>query len=231
MITTSLLIPRVKLEKLKIEIYRKRERRRPDKIANDFVAMFNPESFIQEISNDFNQQPGVAGTISELGYGSTTPRKLNFKLIVDDSLKTNLSSNPLDDRIEKFMKTAAFINGDIHEPPFLRVKWGTYSFDCRIESLEVKYTLFDRGGNALRAELDVAFLEDVTTQIKQRQLKLSSPDLTHIKVVKKGDTLPMMAKEIYGSPNYYIQVALHNKLDNFRKLQPGMKIHFPPIQK
>lgn len=232
MITKAALLPFFKLEKLRIETYRTRDRNLVDKDPEDFEAMFNPESFSQTITNNLTKQAGFGSSSDEIGFGSTAPRKLRFKLIIDH---TDVSGSfyllTLNDRIEKFIDKAVYMNGQIHEPRFLRVKWGTYSLDCRIESLDVKYTLFDRGGNALRAELDIAFVEDISEIKRQRELKLSSPDLTHVKVVKKGDTLSMMSKEIYGSAGYYIQVARHNKLNDFRKLQPGMELHFPPIEK
>jgi nucleoid-associated protein YgaU len=58
-----------------------------------------------------------------------------------------------------------------------------------------------------------------------------SPDLTHIRLVKAGDTLPEMCFNIYGDPRYYLDVARQNRLDNFRKLEPGTRIFFPPIEK
>ena len=232
MIAKSGIIPFFKLEKLKIEIYETRDRNGVN--PESFEAMFNPESFTQSFTNHFSAPKIFGGVSDEVGFTSTSPRKLKFKLILDDTGVTSSFSFfalTLTERVEKFIKDAAYVDGDTHEPQFLRVKWGTYSLDCRIESLDVKYTLFDRGGNALRAELDIAFIEDVSEYIKQRETKMSSPDLTHVRVVKKGDTLPMMAKEIYGFSDYYIQVAQHNKLKNFRKLQPGMEISFPPLEK
>jgi nucleoid-associated protein YgaU len=59
----------------------------------------------------------------------------------------------------------------------------------------------------------------------------SSPDLTHIRMVKDGDTLPLMSFRIYGDSKYYLEVAKANNITNFRKLTVGRKIFFPPIEK
>ncbi|NOR75025.1 MAG: LysM peptidoglycan-binding domain-containing protein, partial [Draconibacterium sp.] len=59
----------------------------------------------------------------------------------------------------------------------------------------------------------------------------SSPDLTHVIIVKEGDTLPLMAFSIYGDPKYYLEVAKANSITNFRKLKVGQQIFFPPINK
>jgi nucleoid-associated protein YgaU len=53
--------------------------------------------------------------------------------------------------------------------------------------------------------------------------------LTHSRIVKSGDTLPLLSKEIYGNSAYYLQLAQANNLDDFRNLQPGQEIFFPPL--
>ena len=58
-----------------------------------------------------------------------------------------------------------------------------------------------------------------------------SADLTHVRLVKAGDTLPRLCDEIYGEPRMYLEVARANDLDHFRALQPGMRIAFPPLEK
>ncbi|HEU6454372.1 MAG TPA: peptidoglycan-binding protein, partial [Roseateles sp.] len=58
-----------------------------------------------------------------------------------------------------------------------------------------------------------------------------SPDLTHKRVVKAGDRLPLLCNEIYGTPHLYLQVAAANGLDDFRNLAPGTQLFFPPLEK
>ncbi|QMU64744.1 MAG: hypothetical protein GKR88_10895 [Flavobacteriaceae bacterium] len=232
MISTA-LIPFFKLEKLKIELYKRRERTISDKLSASFEAFFNPETLSQTIQNNLNGKPGFSGASSEMEFMNTQPRTLQFKLLMDRTALGGTSSftpKSLHDEVEDFIKNAVYINGVIHEPAFLKVIWGNYSLDCRVSNVSVQYTLFDRSGNAIRAELDVSFVEDIKENTKQAELKLSSPDLTHIRTVRKGDTLPMMVKEIYGDQKYYIQVAKYNKINNFRQLQPGTKISFPPLE-
>jgi nucleoid-associated protein YgaU len=58
-----------------------------------------------------------------------------------------------------------------------------------------------------------------------------SPDLTHVRRVKAGDTLPGLCDQIYGDPRLYLKVAAANGLDDFRRLVPGTKVFFPPLEK
>jgi nucleoid-associated protein YgaU len=69
-------------------------------------------------------------------------------------------------------------------------------------------------------------IEDVKRAAKENK---SSPDLTHVRVAKAGDTLPNMCHEIYGDPAFYFRIAEWNGLGNFRSLQPGTRIEFPPL--
>ena len=72
------------------------------------------------------------------------------------------------------------------------------------------------------------FVEDDLRAAKENN---KSPDLTHFRIVKAGDTLPLMTYAIYGDSKYYLEVAKANNLINFRKLDAGQRIFFPPLQK
>jgi len=48
-------------------------------------------------------------------------------------------------------------------------------------------------------------------------------------VVKDGDTLPLLCHRIYGDSGYYADVARFNGLSSFRRLKPGLALHFPPL--
>jgi nucleoid-associated protein YgaU len=58
-----------------------------------------------------------------------------------------------------------------------------------------------------------------------------SPDLTHVRLVKAGDNLPSLCDAIYGDPQMYLKVAEANGIDDFRRLVPGTRIFFPPLEK
>ena len=62
-----------------------------------------------------------------------------------------------------------------------------------------------------------------------REAGKSSPDVTHVRVVKSGDTLPLLCKEVYGSAAHYLRVAHDNGLDDFRNLTPGRTLTFAPL--
>jgi hypothetical protein len=133
------------------------------------------------------------------------------------------------DRVKAFLKLAFQYNGSIHEPNYLLLEYGAIRFPCRLSSVDIKYTLFDRDGTPLRAELTVKLVADKDTKKRAKEEGKTSPDLTHARVVRHGDTLPLLTHEIYGSSAYYLDVARYNQLDDFRRLTPGQQLLFPPL--
>jgi len=100
-----------------------------------------------------------------------------------------------------------------------------------LKSASIAYKLFQPDGVPLRAVISAVFVDnsDDTTRVAIAQDE--SADLTHVRLVKAGDTLPSLCETIYAEPRMYIEVARANGLDNFRALQPGMRLRFPPLEK
>ena len=133
------------------------------------------------------------------------------------------------EKIGHFKRLAYSVNGDIHKPNFLIVLWGKLRFKCRLNKLDIDYQLFDPTGIPLRAKVTVGFTEYLSDEEINKRLELKSPDLTHARTVIAGDTLPLMCHRIYGDSRYYLAVAEANQLRDFRNLQPGTRILFPPL--
>jgi LysM repeat protein len=220
-----------KLEKLKIEAYK--NRKRTDSLGT-FEAMFNPSSFRQKYEILYGKKQVMNSTGKEAKYAYSKPTDLNLKLILDGTGVhemgiLRLRQKKVSERVEEFLKLTFEMQGQKHEPSYLKVKWGGLKFECRLGHVEINYTSFDRDGTALRAELDVNLIADEEVKKRLRKEKKSSPDLTHSRIVKSGDTLPLLSKEVYGDSAYYLRVAQANNLDDFRNLQAGQEIFFPPL--
>jgi nucleoid-associated protein YgaU len=67
--------------------------------------------------------------------------------------------------------------------------------------------------------------------LRLAKANLLSPDLTHLHTVKAGDTLYNLCQAMYESPRYVQAVARANNLTNFRQLQVGQTLIFPPFDK
>jgi hypothetical protein len=225
-----------KLEKLKIKAYKARGRSTADWVG-DFEAMFNPETFSRKYAIQYGRGQGLNSSDQQATYSRSEPSDLKLMLVLDGSGVSEMGilqlgpQKKVSDRIQEFLNLTFEMNGEIHEPNYLTVEWGDLTFSCRLESVDITYTNFEHDGTPLRAELDVSLISDTEAEKRLAQENQSSPDLTHSRVVRSGDTLPLLTQEIYGSSAYYLRVAQVNNLDNFRRLNPGQEIIFPPLDK
>ncbi|PWJ59126.1 MULTISPECIES: peptidoglycan-binding protein [unclassified Fibrobacter] len=137
--------------------------------------------------------------------------------------------NDIPQMIKALKKVVADYVGSEHESPIVNVQWGNFLEYARLESMSVNYTLFNRSGKPLRAEITLKMHLYKTLRELLASLNKQSPDLTHLVEVQVGDSLPLMCERVYKDPSLYLQVAKVNNLTNFRNLKPGSKLYFPPI--
>ncbi|HEY9115533.1 MAG TPA: hypothetical protein VIN10_12610 [Bacteroidales bacterium] len=215
-----------KLEKMLIEAYK--DALYNDKDSNEFVAMFNPEQYSirYEIESDDTSGSGTSG--SSQTFQRLKPQDLSLDFTIDG---TGVSGEKVEvpDRVKNFLDVAYEYQGDQHRPRYLKIVWGTLIFKCVLKSANVNYTLFNPEGQPLRAKISASFSGFIEDTLRAAQEDSSSPDLTHMRIVRDGDTLPLMAYNIYGDSKYYYQVAEINGLSNLKKLETGQKIFFPPL--
>jgi hypothetical protein len=195
-----------------------------------FLAMFNPESF--SVKEDVNWEAdcttGAQG--ANPTYKSTRARSFTLEFMLDGTgVNTNGVKMPVVAQVALFRAATTKIIGSLHRPHYLLVQYGTFISSCNLNTSTVTYTMFDMFGLPIRAKISASFTERTPSGLGAILSMLSSPDLTHSQVVKKGDILPLMTYKIYNDQNYYLQVAKVNKLKNFRNLQAGTTIVFPPI--
>jgi nucleoid-associated protein YgaU len=99
-----------------------------------------------------------------------------------------------------------------------------------LKSYTLTYTLFKPDGTALRATIDAQFTESIDYADKINMASPNSPDLTHFRTVRAGDTLPLMTYNIYGDSSYYLKVAKSNLLNSVYGISPGDSIAFYPLE-
>lgn len=231
------LLSKMKLKKLTIKAFATRAR--SGLPIGTFEAMFNPETFSQKYALGYETRQAPNSTSKQIKYTKSKARQLNLKLILDGSGVDEMGimgfgRDTVSQRVKRFLDITFHMNGKIHQPNFLLVEWGGKEdggliFSCRLADVNVTYTSFDRDGAPLRAELDVNLIYDEDIRKRLAKENKSSPDLTHTRIVKAGDTLPLLTKEIYGDASHYLRVAQVNNLTDFRRLTPGQELFFPPL--
>jgi len=217
-----------KLEKLLVYGYKDKEYAQRTGV---YALRINPAELSHSYSVSFNTKrpaQGAAGQTTK--YSSHPPQTLSFSFYLDSTgAIPGISS--VADEIKKFQDVAYRFKGDIHEPSYLTLVWGTtVNFRCRLTKLDIEYSLFAPNGTPLRAKLAVAFEQYLSPKRVVQEGDKNSPDLTHVRTVVAGDSLPLMCYRIYGDSKYYIEVATMNSLTDFRRLEPGSRITFPPLK-
>lgn len=198
-----------------------------------FTLPINPEQYAQkyEIKYDAKPAPGNQGV--EEKFTSSAPEELKLDFIFDgtDSIfgYAHLGKS-VPQQIQEFKEVVYDLSGDIHQPRYLKVIGLGIIFPSVLKNLDITYTLFKTDGTPLRAKISATFLN--FKEIKRRVIEESknSPNLTHLRMVKGGDSLPLMVFKIYKNTKYYLEVAKANNLTNFRQLNAGDQIRFPPFK-
>ena len=197
--------------------------------VGQFEAFVNPSELALGYEVEYDGAQGSGTTNSRQTFKRIKPGDLTLALFLDG---TGANGRPLDvqQKVEEFQTVTGY-NGNIHRPNYLKVVWGTLPVKkCVLQSARIVYKLFRPDGVPLRAVIDATFTDHADDQTRVASAQDQSPDLTHLRIVKAGDNLPSMCAAIYGDPRLYLEVAGANGIDDFRHLQPGMRIFFPPLQ-
>lgn len=226
-----------KLEKMLILAFSDSQKAESGGLAeadDSFEALINPETYTQEYKLKFSESGQGHGTSGkQLKYEYTQPEEMTFEFLFDNTgIIDGKPRESIVDDLKAFKQVLIEYKGDSHEPRHFKLVWGQNSiFKGRATEVSITYKMFKSDGTPIRAIAKVKFKSSIEEQKRAARENKSSPDLTHLRKVKRGDTLPQLCYTIYGDPRYYIQVATINGLANFRFLSPGSELIFPPLDK
>jgi Contractile injection system tube protein len=216
------------LEKLLIMAYEK-----PDYSGapvSQFESLVNPNEITLSYELEYDSSQGSGSTNSRMNFKKAKPGDLSLTFFIDGTGADGKQAD-VQKKVEEFQGVTGY-NGKIHRTSYLKVMWGKLTVKrCVLKSASISYKLFKPTGVPLRAVITATFTDNSDDKTRVAMAQDESPDLTHIRLVKAGDTLPAMCFNIYGDPRYYLSVARENRLDNFRNLEPGTKVFFSPLQR
>ena len=215
------------LEKLRIKAYAESDY--SGQPVAEFVVDFNPQEYGQVYDVEYKRQQGEGTTGSPVVFRKVKPQEYRFKLMFDGT-GTSGPKVEVYDRIQEFFKVVGYA-GEIHRPNYLKLLWGKLESKCVLLKADITYKLFYSDGRPLRAIMDATFTENTDDRTRVAEANDKSPDLMRRVTVKAGDTLPLLCYQAYGDQSYYLQVAEVNELDDFRNLQIGQQLVFPPLEK
>jgi hypothetical protein len=226
-----------KLEKMLILAFsdsKKAETGGPAEADASFEALINPETYTLDYKLKFSNSGQGQGTSGkQLKYEYTEPAEMSFEFLFDNTgIIDGKRRDDVTEDLQKFKEVLIDYKGDSHEPRHFKLAWGkSFIFKGRVTAVSITHKLFTSNGTPIRAVAKVTFKSSIEEEMRAAKEDKKSPDLTHVRRVKLGDTLPQLCFEIYGDPKYHIQVAAENRLTNFRRLIPGASLSFPPIAK
>jgi hypothetical protein len=216
------------LEKLLIQAYEQ-----PDYSGDpisEFESYVNPHELTLAYEMEYDSAQGAGTTNSRMEFKKIKPGDLALTFFIDGT-GANGTRIDVQEKVEQFQIVTGY-NGSIHRPNYLKVVWGTIQVRrCVLKSASIAYKLFKPDGVPLRAVITSNFTDNSDDETRVALAQDESPDLAHIRLTRAGDALPGMCYEVYGNPEYYLEVARINQLDDFRHLKPGTRIFFPPLEK
>lgn len=228
-----------KLLKMLILAYEADEKGNPIGVPIPFPVMYNPESYTIKSSVKYYEKAVPGDMDRDMEYQRIEGDSVSFDFLFDATGASVNSINGqvaktvggVDLEIETFLELTSDRTPQSHQTRTLTLVWGTFIFTCKLTNSSVNYTLFDSNGRPLRAKVNATFKGHTPRFLQGAIGKLFSADLTHVRIVKAGETLHWIAKEVYGDSKYYLELAKINSLKNFRSLKPGTELILPPLSK
>lgn len=207
-------------------------------------VLFNPGSYsvTKAVTWSPPERAGGSG-----GNGSGSERKLNAPTLTfsgGSGRQLNMDlffdvTEPVDGEVitDVRLKTNELavlsrIERKLGSPPKCEVHWGNapqgsdFPFMGVLTQLTQTFTLFDRDGTPLRADVRVVFLEFEDPEKDKRQ---TDPELT-THVVTRGDSLHGIAASAYRNPTAWRVIAEANGVDDPRALEIGRRLTIPKIR-
>jgi hypothetical protein len=201
-------------------------------------CLFNPRELSVEKSNQFAEVgiPGLPSPIFQFVRGNA--RTVTLDLFFDTYEKgedvrlftdriTGWDAGSMFSNLPGASKGLMDIDSDLHAPPVCLFIWGAFVFQCIIERVSKRFTMFLPEGIPVRATLSLTLKEYREVDVQVREIALQSSDLTKRWVVKQGESLWYIAAMEYGDPADWRLIAEANSIDNPRMLTPGEELIIP----
>lgn len=223
----------IPLTKIKIEAYTDKELSAK---CGEFSLPVNPETYKRsyKVELDDRRPHGECG--SDPKFTSSPPEELNLEFLFDETgtiegYAGTTGNGGVKKDIETFIETVYKVDGSIHRPKFLKVKWGNLEFPCVLANVDIQYTLFNGDGVPIRAKANAMFKEYLSPEVRQKGCNKNSPDLTHRVTIQSSDRLDNLVYDVYKDPQYMLQVAQINNFTSLRQMPLGQELVLPPLDK
>jgi hypothetical protein len=198
-----------------------------------FECYVSPLSIKMNRNNRFGRLNTINGTIPLTAFSNGGTNSLELTIVLDGTGAYAVKDDEpykVVDQLNDLMKYTVLYDGSIHQPPFLKVVWGTIPvFVCRAQDLDVDYKTFNSEGVPVQADVKLKFIEDVDLELSKKIANKESPDLFHEHLVMDHETLPSISYRYYNDTGYIHRIAKENGLNNLYAVIPGDTLIIPPL--
>jgi LysM repeat protein len=187
-------------------------------------VLFSPTQYSVDKSNQIAEIgiPGLSAPILQYVRGNTSTLSMELFL---DTYEDQADVRDYTDEIYGLLD----IDPSTHAPPICTFTWGQFNYQCVLDRVSGRFTLFLADGTPVRATLTVTFRQFVDVTVEVRRNPTQSADHTKTRTIRRGDTLSGIAAAEFGDPAQWRPIAAANHIDNPRRLQPGQVLVIPPL--
>ncbi len=220
-------MPSGEFQKAKIEVVE------GSKSSQSVEFMYNPTTLSFSKSVSWKRTKKSGGNTEELDFAGGHSASFSIpNAIFDGTIPLEGQTVPKADIMVDLNKLVGFmdIDPDLKRPPLCRFYWGKYrTYQVTIDKVDITYTLFDRNGKPLRAEVGIGFrqAEDPTELPYQNPTSRSYARKMH--TVVEGETLDWIAYREYGNSAAWRHIAESNNLADPMNLRPGTLLKLTPL--
>ena len=195
-----------------------------ERTKQEFEVTFNPEEYSLNRDNNFASHtvPGLSSPLLQFANGNL--QTLEMELLFD-TYEQQRDVREVTGKLLKLMD----IDPELHAPPVLLVQWASLQFRCVLSRANQKFVLFFPDGRPVRARISVTFQEFVDAKTEALRVGRQTADFTKVHVVKQGETIDRIAAERYDNPLIWRVLAVANRLEDPRVLQPGRELIVPSL--
>lgn len=202
--------------------------------SSEYSVMINPSSVRRSMSTAYDEEQAMGQNNPEQKFKFIRPETWSFDFIIDGTGIATGEDGSDHSRVDREIKHFMAVVYDYHpktdSPPFVLIRYVGQEFQGVLTSLNISYDLFYPDGLPLRAKITCSFSSVKNAKKKEKVIGKNSSNLTLKVTLKENETLAVKSCEIYGSDDYYIVVARTNDLNNFRKIEAGTQLYFPPLK-
>jgi len=198
-------------------------------------VQFNPEEYTLSREVNYAQAaiPGLSAPILQFVSGNL--QTLDMELFLD-TLEAHQAGSRVINTAHADVRTLTrqvtdlmSIQASTHAPPILLFNWGSLAFTCVLARVSQRFTAFLPDGTPVRARLSVTFNEFRNAELEAKEVKRETADYSKRHTVSEGETLSAIAGREYGDPRLWRVIAIANRLQRARRLEPGLALLLPRL--